>query len=252
MQSLLRATVNEAVSVARCVVAYPRGFLQAGMRMGTPSGDQGLDTPVLLIHGYGHNSSAWFMLRRALKRAGFTSVHTMNYNPLRHDVPEIAQKLSARVETIRFLTGAAKVNLVGHSLGGVVSRWYVQEAGGDLTVNTAVTLASPHKGTIAAWVPLGRTARELRPGAWLVRQLDARATPTEVRWVAFYGDCDALVQPAHSGRIDVPALAARNVLIPGMGHMGMLLSGEVVNRVVAELLRPPAPATSLPLFARAS
>ena len=248
---LVRATVNEAVSVARCVVAYPQGFLNAGLRTGTPSGDQSLDTPVLLVHGFGHNSSAWLMMRRALKRAGFTSIHTMNYNPLVHDVPEIAEKLSNRVEMIRELTGSDKVNIVGHSLGGVVARWYVQELDGDVKVNTVITLSSPHKGTVAAFVPLGRTARELRPGAWLIRRLNDRALPTQVRWVAFYGDTDALVQPIHSGRIDVPALAARNVLIPAMGHMGMLLSGDVVNQVVEELLRPPAPALSLPLFARA-
>jgi pimeloyl-ACP methyl ester carboxylesterase len=248
--SLIGATMYEAYSVARCVVAYPQGFLNAGLRTGTPSGDQSLDTPVLLVHGYGHNSSAWLMLRKALKRAGFTSIHTMNYNPLRHDIPEIARKLSDRVQQILELTGAEKVNLVGHSLGGVVSRWYVQELGGDRTVNTAVTLASPHKGTIAAFVPGGRTARECRPQSWVMRRLNDRAKPTNVRWVAFYGDTDALVQPTRSGRIDVPALNARNVLIPGMGHMGMLLSGDVVNQVVEELLRPPEAAASLPLFER--
>jgi pimeloyl-ACP methyl ester carboxylesterase len=250
MNSLLRATANEAYSVARCVVAYPQGFLHAGLRTGTPSGDQSLDTPVLLVHGYGHNSSAWLMLRMALRRAGFTSIHTMNYNPLINDIPRIAEQLSDRVEMIRGLTGADKVNLVGHSLGGLVSRWYVQEMDGDHKVNTAITLSSPHKGTIAAFVPPGKTARECRPNSWVIRRLNERALPTNVRWVAFYGDTDALVQPISSGRIDVPALNARNVLIPAMGHMGMLLSGDVVNQVVEELLRPPAPAASLPLFAR--
>ena len=252
MQSLLRVTVNEAFSVARCVVAYPQGFVNAGLRAGKPSGDQSLDTPVLLIHGYGHNASAWLMLRKALKQAGFTSVHTMNYNPLSHDIPQIAKQLSDRVETIRGLTGADKVNIVGHSLGGVVTRWYVQECDGDLRVNTAITLSSPHKGTLAAFFPPGRTARECRPGSWVMRRLNHRVRPTAVRWVAFYGDTDALIQPTHAGRIDVPALAARNVLIPGMGHIGILLSGDVVNQVVEELLRPPQPASSLPLFQRAA
>jgi pimeloyl-ACP methyl ester carboxylesterase len=251
MHPFLRATAKEASSLARCVVAYPQGFLNAGVRTGTPSGDQSLDTPVLLVHGYGHNSSAWLMLRKALKRAGFTSIHTMNYNPLVNDIPRIAEKLSDRVEMIRGLTGADKVNLVGHSLGGLVSRWYVQEMDGDLKVNTAITLSSPHKGTMAAFVPGGRTAKECRPGSWVIRRLNERALPTNVRWVAFYGDADALIQPMHAGRIDVPALNARNVLIPAMGHMGMLLDGNVVNQVVEELLRPPAPAASLPLFQRA-
>jgi pimeloyl-ACP methyl ester carboxylesterase len=252
MHPFVRATANEAYSVARCVVAYPQGFLNAGLRTGTPSGDQSLDTPLLLVHGYGHNSSAWFMLRKALKRAGFTSIHAMNYNPLAHDVPEIARQLSDRVEMIRGLTGADKVNIVGHSLGGIVTRWYVQEMDGDLKVNTAITLASPHKGTLAALLPLGRTAREIRPNSWVMRRLNGAVLPTHVRWVAFYGDTDVLVQPNRSGRIDVPALNARNVLIPAMGHMGMLLSGDVVNQVVEELLRPPQPAASLPLFQRAN
>lgn len=252
MQSLVRATVHEALSLARCVVAYPQGFLQAGLRTGTPCGNARLDTPVLLVHGFGHNSSAWLMLRRALRRSGFTSIHTMNYNPLRHDVPELAQKLSDRIELIRELTGAAKVHIVGHSLGGVITRWLVQELGGEAVVDTAITLSSPHAGTVAAFAGPGRTARELRPNSWLLRRLNHDVVPTDVRWVAFYGDADALVQPLRSGRIDAPALNARNVLVPGMGHMGMLLDGSVVDQVVNELMFPPAPASSLPLFAQSA
>jgi triacylglycerol lipase len=252
MRSLVRATVHEAVSVARCAAAYPRGILEVATRTGTPCGDMHRDTPVVLVHGYGHNSSAWLMLRGALKRAGFTSIHTMNYNPWTHHVPEIAAKLSDKVELVRELTGSATVNLVGHSLGGIVCRWYVQEMGGDETVGTAITLASPHAGTIAAFAGPGRTARELRPNSWVMRRLNYSARPTDVRWVAFYGDTDALVQPMRSGSLDVPALNARNVLVPGMGHMGMLLDGNVVNQVIDELLQPPLPASALPLFARAA
>jgi hypothetical protein len=83
-----------------------------------------------------------------------------------------------------------------------------------------------------------------------MRRLNEHAIPSDVRWVAFYGDSDALIQPIRSGRIEVPALNARNMLIPGLGHLGMLMSGEVVNQVIDELLNPPAPATSLPMFAR--
>ncbi|MBA2607570.1 MAG: alpha/beta fold hydrolase, partial [Actinobacteria bacterium] len=164
--------------------------------------------------------------------------------------PKIAEKLAARVEMVRELTGADKVHIVGHSLGGIVARWYVQEEGGDQTVNTAITLASPHSGTIAAFAGPGRTARELRPGSWVMRRLNDTATPSDVRWVAFYGDSDALIQPSRSGRIEAPALNARNMLIPGIGHLGMLMSGDVVNQIIDELLNPPAAATSLPMFAR--
>lgn len=250
MRSLIRATVHEALSVARCAVAYPQGMLEVATRTGTPCGDVNRDAPVILVHGYGHNASAWFMLRGALKHAGFTSIHTLNYNPWTHDVPKLAEKLSDRVELVRELTGADKVNLVGHSLGGIVCRWYVQEMGGDTTVSTAITLASPHAGTLAAFAGPGRTARELRPNSWVMRRLNYRARPTDVRWIAFYGDTDALIQPMRSGSLDVPALNARNVLVPGLGHLGMLLDSSVVEQVVDELLHPPLPASALPLFAR--
>src|SRR5206468_2476036 len=88
-------------------------------------------TPVLLIHGFGHNRSAWMVLERHLRQAGFTSVHGFNYNPFVHDVPQIAARLKERVELLRAVTGADKVHLVGHSLGGIVIRWFVQELGGD-------------------------------------------------------------------------------------------------------------------------
>jgi pimeloyl-ACP methyl ester carboxylesterase len=227
-------------------------MLDVSLRTGTPCGDQNRDHPVILVHGYGHNASGWMMVRAALRHNGFTSVHTMNYNPWFDDIPKIARKLADRVEKVRELTGSDKVHIVGHSLGGIVTRWYVQEGGGDQTVGTAITLSSPHSGTIAAFAGPGRTARELRPGSWVMRRLNDTARPSDVRWVAFYGDSDALIQPARSGRIDTPALNARNVLIPAMGHMGMLLSGDVVNQVMDELLNPPAAATSLPLFARRS
>ena len=250
MRSMVYATVREAVSVARCALVYPQGMLEVATHTGQPCGDISRDTPIVLVHGYGHNASAWVMLKSALRRNGFTSVHTMNYNPWFDNVPKIARKLSDRIETIRTLTGSDKVHIVGHSLGGIVARWYVQEEGGDLTVGTAITLASPHAGTRAAFAGPGRTARELRPGSWVMRRLNETATPSDVRWIAFYGDSDALVQPISSGRINAPALNARNVLIPGMGHLGMLLSGDVVNQVLDELLNPPEAATSLPMFAR--
>ena len=252
MRSLVRATVHEAVSVARCALAYPQGLLEVSLRTGTPCGDECRDHPVILVHGYGHNASAWVMLRAALKNAGFTSIHTMNYNPWTHDVPKIAKKLSERVELVRELTGADKVHLVGHSLGGIVCRWYVQEMGGDKRVGTAITLASPHNGTLAAFAGPGRTARELRPDSWVIRRLNYDAVPSDVRWVAFYGDSDALIQPMRSGCLDAPALNARNILVPGMGHLGMLLDSNVVEQVVDMLLDPPMAATALPLFAKAS
>lgn len=242
--TLLRAgtyegTLREAISTAQCLLWYPRGLVEAALTTGRPCGDEVLDTPVLLAHGYGHNRSGWFIVDRQLRRAGFTSVHTFNYNPLLHDVPEIAARLSDRIELLKAITGSDRVHVVGHSLGGIVLRWYVQEMGGDASVATAITIASPHRGTLAARAVPGRTARQLVPGSWVMQRLEATARPTAVRWVAYYSNLDALVLPSSSAKIDTPALDATNVLVKDTGHLAVLLSPDVAASIVAQLQRDP-------------
>ena len=158
----------------------------------------------------------------------------------------VAEHLAQRIALIQAVTGIDHVHAVGHSMGGIVLRWYVQELGGDETMRTAVTLASPHKGTIAAFAGRFRGAADLRPNSAVMRQLRASARPTGVRWVAYYGDHDALVQPISSGRIDEESMQARNVLVPGMGHMGMLMSQSVVTEIVDELAAATEPRRRTP------
>ena len=232
-------SIREVASAARCMWWYPLGVLDATLRSGRPSGDAVLDTPVLLTHGYGHNRSGWFFVERQLRQAGFTSVHTFNYNPLLHDVTETADRLGERVELIRAVTGAERVHVVGHSLGGIVLRWYVQEMGGDSTVATAVTVASPHGGTVVARLGPGRTARQLEPGSWLINRLADSARATEVRWVAYYSNLDPFILPSSSAKIDAPELHATNVLVKDTGHLSILLAPEVARSIAAELSRDP-------------
>lgn len=227
--------VREALGLARAVAAYPRGVFESAITCGRPCGDLRHDTPVLLVHGFGHNRSAWMVLERHLRKAGFTSVHTFNYNPFIHDVPEIGRRLKERVDLLRAVTGAPKVHLVGHSLGGIVIRWFVQELGGDEVVDTAVSVASPHQGTLAALgvatAPFGRTAKQLLPGSTVMQTLQSKPLPASVRWVAYYSNLDLLVQPGSSGKLD----GAVNVLVKDHGHLSILLSLSVARSISEQL-----------------
>lgn len=229
---------REAASLAKAVVSYPKGVFDSAITLGAPAGDGRHDTPVILVHGFGHNRSAWFVLDRLLRGAGFTSVHTLNYNPFTHDVPEIAERLRERVALVRALTGAPKVHLVGHSLGGIVIRWFVQELGGQSVVDTAITVASPHAGTAAAHTGahlgsrLGRTARELLPDSPVIARLNASPLPASVRWVAYYSNLDVLV-PGASAKLSGPTAA--NLLAKDHGHVSILLSSQVARSIVHQL-----------------
>lgn len=228
--------LREAMGVARAVAAYPRGIFESAITCGQSRGDVVHDTPVLLLHGFGHNRSAWMVLERHLRRAGFTNVHTLNYNPFLQDVPEIAARVKERVELLRAITGAPRVHVVGHSLGGLVIRWFVQELGGSAMVDTAITVASPHQGTLAALgaALFGRTAKQLLPGSQVIQRLNSaplhKAAPG-VRWIAFYSNLDLLVQPGSSGKLD----GAVNVLVKDHGHLSILLSPAVARSIAAQL-----------------
>lgn len=228
---------RELVDVARAALRYPAGVLDAAVRCGEATGDDCHDTPVVLVHGYGHNRSGWFVLERALRQAGFHRVTTLNYNPLRQDVPAIAGRLRDHVNAVLAASGASKVHVVGHSLGGIVLRWYVQELGGDATVATAITVATPHEGTVAALMvaPLGPTAKQLLPGSPVVQRLRERARRTSVRWVSYYSNLDLLVQPSRSAVIRDKALHATNVLVKDHGHLSILLSRKLARSVVDQL-----------------
>ncbi|MBA3654512.1 MAG: alpha/beta fold hydrolase [Actinobacteria bacterium] len=233
---------REAMSFAKCVARYPLGFGDGGLRSGRPSGEADRDTPVLLVHGFGHNRSGWFVVDEHLRHAGLTSVHRWNYDPFRHDVPELAEMLGERVERLCAATGFDRVHVVGHSLGGILLRWYIQELGGDARVITAITVASPHQGTrLASFVPSfgSLTAQQLAPGSWLMRRLERAAAPSAVRWVAFYSNLDFFVQPATSAMITTPALRATNVLVKDAGHLSILLSSRVADGVVDAIQHSP-------------
>jgi triacylglycerol lipase len=232
-------------------VTYP-----LGIRPGTPSWEGAVSqesqaasvrllldpelaaTPVLLVHGYAHNRSGFLSMSRQLKRAGFRYVDGFNYNALTDGIPEAAARLSAEVERVLAATGASRVMLVGHSMGGMVARYYVQRLGGEDTVDTVVTMGSPHRGTYASYVGVGRAAAQLRPNSALLRELDDSARPGPVRWIAYWSDLDAFVAPVTNAQLDHPALAAHNVRVRDTGHLSLLASGAVLRDIVAHLTDP--------------
>jgi len=192
-------------------------------------------TPIVLLHGLVDNRSIFTLLRRQLRRRGFGRVMTLNYSPLTMDVRTVAERLGALIERTCEETGYERVHVVGHSLGGLIARYYVQRLGGDARVHTLVTLGSPHAGTTAAHLLPHRLVKQLRPGSEIVRELEAPAPGLRTRFVAFWSDLDQLIVPKRAARIDHPDLAARNVLLRGVGHMSLPISGPVVREIAALL-----------------
>jgi triacylglycerol lipase len=139
---------------------------------GVTADPEAAQTPVVLVHGYIHNRSAFLVMAANLRHAGFEHVHGLNYNPLRDDIPTIAEMLAVEVNRVLGATGAEQCMIVGHSMGGIVARYYTQELAGPDTVDTVITLASPHRGTYTARLGVGPAATQLRPRSRLLRRLE--------------------------------------------------------------------------------
>lgn len=251
----LRGASTELAWVAAHFAIYPLGMVaERGGRTGRdglgrfsladlPPVQRGLligdvvaaGTPIILVHGMVDNRSIFTLLRRALLRRGFGRVLTLNYSPFTQDVRSVASRLETLVEQICAETGYERVHVVGHSLGGLVARYYVQKLGGDARVHTLCTLGTPHAGTWAANLLPQGVVRQLRPGSDLVAELAEPAPGCRTRFVAFWSDLDQLVVPKQSARIDHPDLQARNVLLRGVGHMSLPIDGRVVREIAGLL-----------------
>ena len=203
--------------------------------------------PVLLVHGFGGTKSSWSVIAQALSDRGIM-VDTITYSPLGNSVEQLADELVAAVERILSQTGADKVHLVGHSLGGVVIAQAI--AGGGLVglVDTVITLGSPFGGSPwAGLLPVGDLLRALRPGSPLLRRLASAPIPVGVRWLAVTAALDIIVPGPRS----VPAHPdVETITVDGIGHLGMLISRRVVGYIVAALPAHGSPVAAEPHMRR--
>ncbi len=246
------ATGEELVWLAAHAVTYPGGLWAERADLADPRYRidslspvmRGLITedinaagrPILLVHGIADNRSAFSVLRRTLRRRGYGRISTINYSPLTSDIRRAATDLGRQVERICAQTGYEQVFVVGHSLGGIIARYYVQCQGGDRRVHTLVTLGSPHAGTqLARLAPLVRVARQLLPGSDLMRELAAPAPDCATRFVAIYSNRDEVVLPNRSARLDHPDLSVTRLQVSGVGHLALLVNRAVMHAVAGAL-----------------
>jgi len=203
--------------------------------------------PVLLVHGFGGTKSSWSVIAQALSDRGIM-VDTIAYGPLGNSVEQLADELVVAVERTLSQTGADKVHLVGHSLGGVVIAQAI--AGGGLVglVDTVITLGSPFGGSPwAGLLPFGDLPRALRPGSPQLRRLASAPVPVGVRWLAVTAALDIIVPGPRS----VPVHAdVETITVDGVGHLGMLISRRVVGYIVAALPAHGSPVAAEPHMCR--
>ena len=183
---------------------------------------------VVLVHGYLANRSTLLPLAGYLRWRGIRQVLSFNYR----SSGGVEQGAIALRDYLRRHVRGGRIDLVCHSLGGLVARVYLQQLGGARRVDRCITLGTPHHGTYNAYWVTSRVGRELRPDSSLLARLEAsRSHADRVRFLSVVAGSDNLVVPR------VFAAHEEIVRIPELGHVGLLFSPRVLRTVADRLIR---------------
>ncbi|MGB3442619.1 MAG: alpha/beta fold hydrolase [Actinophytocola sp.] len=220
----------------------------------TPASAGAADRPDPVVIVNGTFGPAFFYEPLAARlRADGNDAHIFELTNLgTGDIAATARDLARFVDGVRAATGAAKVDLVGHSQGGLVARHYVKYLGGEATVDSLVSLGAPHYGTAVANIAdffgagncLGIVAcQQMAVGSDFVNELNAGDdTIGSVRYTNLYTALDELVRPVANASLRD---GATNVLIQSqcpvraVAHVGLALDGTVYDGVHDALLGNP-------------
>jgi len=187
--------------------------------------------PVLMIPGIYCNAGIWWWMRRRLAKSGLRAI-AINLEPLLASIEDLADQLAAHIEGVCAATGADRVILLGHSMGGLVARTYVQRSGAAARVVKVITLATPHHGSELARLAIGVGGKQLRPGnPWLASLNESESGASDVPLVSLFTWQDNFVAPQ-----DSPMLAnATNIALTGIGHLSLLFSAAAAQHLHDEI-----------------
>ena len=192
-------------------------------------------TPILLVHGYVSNRGMFWRMQKSLAAAGIGPVYTVGLRPLFGSIDEMVPVLAARIEAICSECEAEKVNIIAHSMGGLVTRAYRVANPAAERIARLITIGSPHQGTQMATFGVGRSAQEMRVDSLRLSALAAAEAPLpKPPSLTIYTLNDDLVYPAESSRLDW----AENLPMSGIGHVSMLSFKPVIQRIISELQAP--------------
>jgi triacylglycerol esterase/lipase EstA (alpha/beta hydrolase family) len=194
--------------------------------------------PVLIIHGFLGTRGSMYMLERRLVDDGFVCV-SFNLGTLNvRDIRRSAFLIHRKIERILAQTPSQKIDIIGHSMGGLIGLYYVKKLGGHARVRKLIMMGTPLRGTWAALagvLTLGlwsTSSWQLLPRSRFLDELAQGPIPpgVEVSTIAAARDW---VVPLATTRLP----GTSGLTVP-LGHSSLVVSEEVYRRVV-NTLRPP-------------
>lgn len=195
--------------------------------------------PVLLIHGYGCNSGYWVQLMARLDRERI-SYSALDLEPVMGDIDGYVPMVAKACASLCEKTGAPRLVIVAHSMGGLVARAYLRDHGEDL-VQHVFTIGTPHHGTSLANFGIGANAAQMRRHAaasnpaspWLQALAAGESAERRQLITSIFTHHDNIVAPQTSSFLP----GAHNIEFGGIGHVALGRNARVLDRLMDELAR---------------
>lgn len=230
---LLRAACVEFLIAVTMVPFWPLWWLLGSVYRATEEGvgtARGRRNPVVLLHGFAMNRTQWMWMARRLRERGHGPIYGVNYFSLQ-GVPRSARRLQRFVEQVLEREQATEVDVVAHSLGGIVARYYIERLSGARRVGRLVTIGTPHAGTrLSRLAPLVPSARDILDDSALL--LDLGRVRPGAAYTSIWSRADAIIQPPESSSI---APAGVDQVFDDLGHLTLVFSPRVIDVVDASL-----------------
>ena len=186
---------------------------------------------VVLVHGIFDTGSKFKTLKPYLEDRGHVCLApSLTPNDARDGLPALARQLKHRIDA--GFGSEAPFALVGFSMGGLISRWFLQELGGHARVDRFAAIAAPMQGTLWAYGYPGKGAKQMRPGSdFLARLGESVQTLDRMELFAYWTPFDAVIVPQDSADWQL----ADSTRIPALCHPCMLWHPTLMSHLAAQL-----------------
>ena len=188
--------------------------------------------PVLLVHGINDTGAVFNKMALYLRQRGL-SVYTVDLVP--NNGAEVLDKLAQQVANYVAATFEPEqpLDLVGFSMGGIVSRYYLQRLGGIERVQRFITISSPHKGTVVAYGSWQPGCVQMRPNSDFLKDLNSDVQMLkQIDFTSIWTPYDLMILPATSSQLEI----GKEVTVPVVLHPLMLTDFGTLEIVAKALI----------------
>lgn len=195
--------------------------------------------PVLVVHGIWDSEERIATLTQGLIDRGLPQTRAFTFHPRDGSAPlsTLGLQVQGEVESLKQAHGVERVDLVGFSMGALVSRYYIQRLSGRDHTRRFVSISGPHHGTLMAYGLSHDGVRDMRPGSPFLRDLErhenaATGAANNVETHVVYTPFDLTILPADSS--ELPG-ARTTKTFPVAFHRWMIKDRRVLDHVAALL-----------------